>query len=84
MLKCSDSNKFINFNFYLQYYYQFVSKMYQENEQGYTERIAISKNNKDRLKEAVELYLKHHPEARHRNITHNEALGIVLDFYFEA
>ncbi len=54
-----------------------------ENNDFFSERIACSKENKERLKEAGEVYRKYHPEAKHRNITYNEALGIVLDFYFK-
>ena len=55
-----------------------------EDSHGYSERIPCSKENKLRLMEAMELFKKYHPEARHRHITYNEALGIVVDFYFKA
>lgn len=56
--------------------------MYLQNEKGYMKRIAISEENLKRLRiDSKKLYLKYHPEAKHRNITDNEMEGIILDFY---
>ncbi len=56
--------------------------MFPQNEKGYTERVAISKYNKERLRgKAKKIRLQFHPEERHRNITDNEMIGYILDTY---
>ena len=48
----------------------------------YSERIAISKYNKDRLQGVVkDIRLKYYPDERHRKKTFNELVGHCIDVY---
>lgn len=50
---------------------------------NYSEQLHCSKENKKRLMEAMSIHIKQNPQIRHRTVTYNEALGLVLDSYFD-
>ncbi len=54
----------------------------QKKENLYSERVAISKYNKERLRGIVkDIRLKFYPDERHRNKTDNELIGHIIDHY---
>ncbi len=56
--------------------------MYKQKQKGYTERIAISKENKDRMRgEAREIIIRFYPREKHRNLTDNIVIGYMLEFW---
>ena len=52
-------------------------------EKGYTERIPCSKSTKEKLFECKEVYKQNNRDARYRNVTFDEILNRVCDFYLE-
>lgn len=49
---------------------------------GYSKRIAISEENLKRFrKEAMQIWLRFHPEDKHRNIPDNFLFGRLLDHW---
>lgn len=50
---------------------------------NYSEQIHCSAENKKRLMEAMLIHIQHDKQFRHRTPTYNEALGLVLDSFFD-